>query len=153
MSMVQEFKEFINKGSVVDLAVGVIIGAAFGKIVNSVVEDLIMPPIGKILDNLDFSNLYIPLSEKITPGLALVEAKKLGPVIAYGNFLAILINFLIVAFCIFMVVKAINKMKRKEEAKPAPVAEVPADVKLLGEIRDLLQSQAGGKPDLLKPLL
>ncbi len=148
MSMVEEFKEFINKGSVVDLAVGVIIGAAFGKIVNSVVEDIIMPPIGKVLGNLDFSNLYLSLSDKITPGMALVEAKKLGPVIAYGNFLTILINFIIVAFCIFMVVKAINRMKRKEEAKPAPLAEVPADVKLLAEIRDLLQSQSDRKPGL-----
>jgi large conductance mechanosensitive channel len=148
MSMTQEFKEFINKGNVVDLAVGVIMGAAFGKIVSSVVEDIIMPPIGKVLGNLDFSNLYFPLSDKIAPGTALAEAKKLGPVIAYGNFLTILINFVIVAFCIFMVVKAINKMKRKEEAKPAPVAEVPADVKLLAEIRDLLQSQGGPKPGL-----
>lgn len=145
MKMVQEFKEFINKGNVIDLAVGVIMGAAFGKIVSSVVEDVIMPPIGKILGNLDFSNLYFSLSEKITPGLALADAKKLGPVIAYGNFITITINFIIVAFCIFMVVKGINRMKRKEEEKPAPVAEVPADVKLLTEIRDLLKSQSGPK--------
>lgn len=146
MSMVQEFKEFINKGNVVDLAVGVIMGAAFGKIVGSAVEDIIMPPIGKVLGNLDFSNLYISLSDKITPGMALADAKKLGPVIAFGNFLTITINFVIVAFCIFLVVKAINRMKRKEEAKPAPVAEVPADVKLLTEIRDLLKQQSGAKP-------
>lgn len=143
MKMVEEFKEFINKGNVVDLAVGVIMGAAFGKIVSSLVEDVIMPPIGKVLGNLDFSNLYIALSDKITPGMALGEAKKLGPVIAYGSFLTITINFIIVAFCIFMVVKGVNKMKRREEAKPAPAAEVPPDVKLLGEIRDLLKSQTG----------
>lgn len=139
--MVQEFKEFINKGNVVDLAVGVIMGASFGKIVGSVVEDLIMPPIGNILGNLDFTNLYIPLSDKITAGMALADAKKLGPVIAYGSFLTIAFNFIIVAFCIFLVVKGINKMKRREEEKPTPVAEVPADVKLLTEIRDLLKEQ------------
>jgi large conductance mechanosensitive channel len=143
MSMVQEFKEFVNKGNVVDLAVGVIMGAAFGKIVASAVEDLIMPPIGKILGNLDFSNLYISLSEKIPPGAALADAKKLGPVLAYGNFLTITINFVIVAFCIFLVVKGVNRMKRKEEAKPAPAAEIPADVKLLAEIRDLLKKGSG----------
>ena len=140
--MIEEFKEFVNKGNVVDLAVGVIMGAAFGKIVSSLVEDVIMPPIGKVLGNLDFTNLYVPLSDKIPTGIALPKAKELGPVIAYGNFLTITINFIIVAFCIFMVVKGVNRMKRKEEAKPAPVAEVPADVKLLAEIRDLLQKQA-----------
>lgn len=142
MSMIQEFKEFINKGSVVDLAVGVIMGAAFGKIVTSIVEDVIMPPIGKILGNLDFSNLYIALSAKIPAGAALADARKAGPVIAYGNFLTVTINFVIVAFCIFLVVKGVNRMKRKEEAKPAPVAETPADVKLLTEIRDLLKNNA-----------
>ncbi len=142
MSIVQEFKEFINKGNVVDLAVGVIIGAAFGKVVTSVVEDVVMPPIGKILGNLDFSNLYLPLSDKVTPGLGLADAKKLGPVLAYGNFITVLINFLIIGFCIFLIVKALNKMKRREEAKPAKVAEVPADVVLLTEIRDLLRSSA-----------
>ena len=136
--MLQEFKEFINKGNVIDLAVGVIMGAAFGKIVSSVVEDLIMPPVGKILGNLDFSNLYLALSDKITPGMALADAKKLGPVIAYGSFLSTTINFLVVAFCVFLLVKGINRMRRREEAKPAPVAEVPADIKLLAEIRDLL---------------
>jgi large conductance mechanosensitive channel len=143
MKMIEEFKEFVNKGNVVDLAVGVIMGAAFGKIVSSFVEDVIMPPIGRVAGNLDFSNLYIPLSDKITSGLALADAKKLGPVIAYGSFLTITINFIIVAFCIFLVVKGVNKMKRKQEAKAAPTAEVPADVKLLTEIRDLLREQAG----------
>ncbi len=140
MSMMQEFKEFALKGNVVDLAVGVIIGGAFGKIVNSVIEDLIMPVVGKAIGNVDFSNLYFPLSDKITAGMALADAKKLGPVFAYGNFLTIAINFAILAFCIFMLVKAMNNMKKEEEAKPAPVAEVPADVKLLTEIRDVLKS-------------
>ena len=116
--MWKEFKEFAIKGNAIDLAVGVIIGAAFGKIVASIVEDLIMPPIGKIVGNLDFSNMYLPLSEKVATGLSLAEAKKAGPVLAYGNFLSITINFIIVAFCIFLVVKAINRMKRS-----APTAE------------------------------
>ena len=142
MSMMQEFKEFALKGNVVDLAVGVIIGGAFGKIVNSVIEDLIMPLVGKVVGNVDFSNLYVPLSDKITAGMGLADAKKLGPAFAYGSFLTIAINFAILAFCIFMLVKAMNKMKKKEEAKPAPVAEVPANVKLLTEIRDLLGKRA-----------
>ena len=134
-----EFKEFALKGNVIDLAVGVIIGGAFGKIVNSVIEDLIMPVVGKAIGNVDFSNLYYPLSDKITAGMGLADAKKMGPVFAYGNFLTIAINFAILAFCIFMLVKAMNNLKKKEEAKPAPVAEIPADVKLLSEIRDLLK--------------
>jgi large conductance mechanosensitive channel len=116
--MWKEFKEFAVKGNAIDLAVAVIIGAAFGKIVTSVVEDLLMPPIGRIAGNLDFSNLYIPLSDKITPGLSLADAKKLGPVFAYGNFITITINFIVVAFCIFLVVKAINQLKQ-----PTPTAE------------------------------
>ena len=115
--MWKEFKEFAVKGNAIDLAVGVIIGAAFGKIVSSVVEDLLMPPIGRVIGNLDFSNMYVPLSDKVTPGLSLVEAKKLGPVFAYGNFITISINFVIVAFCIFLMVRGINKMK-----KPSPEA-------------------------------
>src|SRR6201987_6230372 len=103
--MWKEFKEFAVKGNVVDLAVGVIIGAAFGKIVTSVVEDLLMPPVGRLVGNLDFSNLYIPLSDKVTSGLSLAEARKLGPVFAYGSFITITINFVIVAFCIFLAVK------------------------------------------------
>jgi large conductance mechanosensitive channel len=116
--MWKEFKEFAVKGNAIDLAVGVIIGAAFGKIVTSIVEDLIMPPIGKIVGNLDFTNMYLPLSDKVATGLSLADAKKAGPVFAYGNFLTVTINFIIVAFCIFLVVKAMNKMK-----KPAPDAE------------------------------
>jgi large conductance mechanosensitive channel len=116
--MWKEFKEFAVKGNAIDLAVAVIIGAAFGKIVASVVEDLLMPPIGRVVGNLDFSNLYTPLSDKVQPGLSLADAKKAGPVFAYGNFMTVTINFLIVAFCIFLVVRGINKMKR-----PAPHAE------------------------------
>src|SRR5688572_28244450 len=140
MTIVKEFKEFINRGSVVDLAIGVVIGAAFGKIVASLVEDIIMPPIGRILGNLDFSNLYISLSDKVAAGLPLADAKKLGPVLAWGNFLTIVLNFLIVAFCIFMVVKGMNRMKRREDPKPAEVVKDPKDVLLLQEIRDLLQA-------------
>jgi large conductance mechanosensitive channel len=124
--MWKEFKEFAVKGNVIDLAVGVIIGAAFGKIVSAIVEDLLMPPIGRILGNLDFSNLYIPLSDKVPTGLALVEARKLGPVLAYGNFISILINFAIVAFCIFLLVKGINKLKRPSPAAPPVVKDCPA---------------------------
>jgi large conductance mechanosensitive channel len=123
--MWKEFKEFAVKGNAIDLAVGVIIGAALGKIVTSVVEDLLMPPIGRVAGNLDFSNLYIRLSDKITPGLPLAEARKLGPVFAYGNFITITINFLIVAFCIFLVVKAINRMKRPKTGPPV-VKDCPA---------------------------
>jgi large conductance mechanosensitive channel len=124
--MWKEFKEFAVKGNAIDLAVGVIIGAAFGKIVTSVVEDLLMPPIGRIAGNLDFSNLYIPLSDKITSGLSLADAKKLGPVFAYGNFITITINFLIVAFCVFLLVKGINKMKKPSPTAPPVVKDCPA---------------------------
>jgi len=123
--MWKEFKEFAVKGNVVDLAVGVIIGAAFGKIVTSVVEDLLMPPVGRALGNLDFSNLYIPLSDKVKPGLGLVDAKKLGPVFAYGNFITVTINFVIVAFCIFLLVKGINRLKQPKTGPPV-VKDCPA---------------------------
>ncbi len=121
--MWKEFKEFAVKGNAIDLAVGVIIGAAFGKIVTSIVEDLLMPPLGRVLGNLNFADYYFPLSDKITPGMSLDAAKKAGfPVFAYGNFITVLINFLIVAFCIFLVVKAINKLKRPSPSA-APVAK------------------------------
>jgi large conductance mechanosensitive channel len=117
--MWKEFKEFAVKGNAIDLAVGVIIGAAFGKIVSSIVEDLLMPPLGKLLGNLNFADYYIALSDKAAPGMSLADARKAGlPVFAYGNFITVLINFIIIAFCIFLVVKAINRMKR-----PAPSAE------------------------------
>jgi large conductance mechanosensitive channel len=124
--MWKEFKEFAVKGNAIDLAVGVIIGAAFGKIVSSIVEDLLMPPIGRVVGNLDFSNLYVPLSDKVTPGLSLADAKKLGPVFAYGNFITMTINFAIIAFCIFLMVKMINKMKKPSPNSPPVVKDCPA---------------------------
>jgi len=124
--MWKEFKDFAVKGNAIDLAVGVIIGAAFGKIVTSVVEDLLMPPVGRIAGNLDFTNLYIPLSDKITSGLSLADAKKLGPVFAYGNFITITINFIIVAFCVFLLVKGITKMKTPSPKAPPVVKDCPA---------------------------
>jgi large conductance mechanosensitive channel len=136
MSFSSEFKEFALKGNVMDLAVGVIIGGAFGKIVDSVVGDLIMPIVGKIFGGLDFSNMYIALNNQAA-GLALAEAKKAGAVFAYGNFITIVINFAILAFIIFLMVKQMNKMK-KEAPPPAP-AVTPEDVLLLREIRDSLK--------------
>jgi large conductance mechanosensitive channel len=141
MGLVKEFKEFAMRGNVVDLAVGVIIGAAFGGIVKSLTDDVIMPLVGKAVGNMDFTNYYIPLSEKVPTGLALVEAKKLGAVVAYGNFLTIILNFVILAFCIFMMVKAMNRLRRKEEKKPGPPPGPTPTEKLLGEIRDLLATR------------
>ena len=135
MSFASEFKEFALKGNVVDLAVGVIIGAAFGKIVDSLVTDLIMPVVGKIFGGLDFSSYYLPLAGQAF-GLPLAEAKKVGAVFAYGNFLTVLVNFVILAFIIFMMVQQINRLRR--EAPAAPVAP-PEEVQLLREIRDSLK--------------
>jgi large conductance mechanosensitive channel len=184
MKILKEFRDFAMRGNVVDLAVGVIIGAAFGKIVTSLVEDVLMPPIGALVGGLDFSNMYFSLSgavdEKnlalakeaaaaaakaattnpaatqsalgavgdfvptLTHLLPLADARKIGPVIAYGSFITTFINFLIVAFCIFLVIKLMNTAKKRfeREAAAAPAApETPADIKLLGEIRDLLKDQ------------
>ena len=141
--MLQEFKTFALRGNVVDLAVGVIIGAAFGAIVTSLVQDIIMPIIGAITGGLDFSNYYIPLSAKVQTGMAYADAKKLGAVIGYGQFLTLAVNFTIVAFVLFLVIRAVNTLKTREEAKPEPAAEMPADVKLLAEIRDLLATRRG----------
>ncbi|HRO02596.1 MAG TPA: large conductance mechanosensitive channel protein MscL [Terricaulis sp.] len=138
MSMLSEFREFALKGNVVDLAVGVIIGAAFGTIVSSLVDDLIMPLIGAATGGLDFSNYFLPLSSAVT-ATTLDAAKEQGAVFAYGKFITAVLKFIIVAWALFMVIQGMNRMKRKEEAKPAPVAETPADVKLLTEIRDLLK--------------
>jgi len=135
MSVSSEFKQFALKGNVVDLAVGVIIGAAFGKIVDSVVGDLIMPVVGRLFGGFDFSSYYIPLAGQAS-GLALAEAKKTGAVLAYGNFITIAINFIILAFIIFLMVKQMNKLKRAEPAPPA--APTPEEVVLLREIRDAL---------------
>lgn len=140
MGFISEFKKFAIKGNVMDLAVGVIIGGAFGKIVDSVVNDLIMPIVGIAFDA-DFSNLYIPLSNKVTPGLSLAEAKKLGPVFAWGNFITVVLNFLILAFIVFLLVKGINKLKSKEEEAPAPPPGPTTTEKLLMEIRDELKNK------------
>ena len=138
MSFSSEFKEFALKGNVMDLAVGVIIGGAFGKIVDSLVGDLIMPIVGKIFGGLDFSNYFIALSGQTATTLA--EAKKAGAVFAYGNFITVAINFIILALIIFMMVKQMNRMKREAPAAPpAPPAPTPEDVLLLREIRDALK--------------
>ncbi|UCI07433.1 large conductance mechanosensitive channel protein MscL [Mesorhizobium sp. B1-1-8] len=136
--MLKEFQEFISKGNVMDLAVGVIIGAAFSKIVDSLVNDIIMPFIGA-LGGVDFSNYFIGLSHNVT-ATNLADARKQGAVFAYGNFITVALNFLILAFIIFLMVKAVNNLrKRLESEKPAPAAAPPpADVQLLTEIRDLL---------------
>ena len=135
--MLKEFKEFAMKGNVVDLAVGVIIGAAFGAIVNSLVGDVIMPIIGAVTGGLDFSNYFTPLSAKVTAG-NLADAKKEGAVLAWGNFLTLTLNFLIVAFVLFIVIRLMNQLKRREEAAPAP-PKPSREVELLTEIRDLLK--------------
>ena len=143
-AFLKEFREFAVKGNVVDLAVGVIIGGAFGKIVDSVVADLIMPLVGRVVGGLDFSNYFIALKD-IPPGVAmtLADVKKAGiPVFAYGNFITIALNFLILAFIIFMMVKQINRLKREEPAAPAAPeapAPTPEDIQLLREIRDSLK--------------
>lgn len=136
MSISSEFKEFALKGNVMDLAVGVIIGGAFGKIVDSVVGDLIMPLVSKIFGGLDFSSYYIALAGQAA-GLPLAEAKKAGAVLAYGNFITIALNFIILAFIIFMMVKQMNRLKKA--APPAPPPATPEDVVLLREIRDSLR--------------
>jgi large conductance mechanosensitive channel len=140
MGMMQEFKSFAMRGNVIDLAVGVIIGAAFSKIVDSLVQDIIMPPIGKLIGGLDFANYYVPLNNQ-DPNLSLVEAKKLGAVLAYGNFLTILLNFLILAFVIFQMVRLVHKARAKleEPAVPADPAPPSEDIVLLREIRDSLR--------------
>lgn len=141
MGMIQEFKEFAVKGNVMDLAVGVIIGGAFGKIVDSVVSDLIMPIVGAVVGKLDFSNLFWVLGD-IPNGVGrnLTELKKAGvPVFAYGNFITVGVNFVILAFIIFLMVKQMNRLK-KEAPSAEPVAQVtPEDVLLLREIRDSLK--------------
>jgi large conductance mechanosensitive channel len=134
--MLEEFKKFALKGNVVDLAIGVIIGAAFGKIVESLVGDIFMPIVGAITGGLDFSNYYVPMSSKVTAD-SLGEAKKQGAVIAWGNFVTIAINFLIIAWVLFLAVKLINRLRHQEEQKPAPAAPPRQEV-LLQEIRDLL---------------
>lgn len=134
MSIMSEFKEFVVKGSVMDLAVGVIIGGALGKIVDSIVNDLIMPLVSKVTGGLDFSSYYIGLNGQAA-GLPLAEAKKAGAVFAYGNFITVVIFFIILAFIIFMMVKQINRLKRESSTAPEP----SEDVLLLRQIRDSLR--------------
>lgn len=136
MGMMQEFKAFAVKGNVVDLAVAVIIGGAFGKIVESAVKDIIMPIVGKIFGGLDFANYYLPLNNQ-DPSLPLAEAQKLGAVFAYGNFITISINFLILAFIIFQMVRILGKLRKDEPTPEAPAT--PEDIVLLREIRDSLK--------------
>jgi large conductance mechanosensitive channel len=140
MSMLREFREFAIKGNVVDLAVGIIIGAAFAKIVDSLVGDLIMPMVGALIGNLDFSNLFVVLGQVPAGTPVTLDAlRKAGvPVLAYGNFITIAVNFLLLAFVIFMMVKQINRMRR-ESPPPAPEPAPPEDVVLLREIRDSLR--------------
>ena len=134
--MLEEFKKFALRGNVVDLAVGVIIGAAFGTIVTSLVGDIIMPVIGAISGGLDFSNYYLPLSAKVQSGLSYADAKKQGAVLGWGQFLTVALNFLIIAWVLFLAIRGINKLKKEESAAPpGPTAEE----KLLIEIRDLLK--------------
>jgi large conductance mechanosensitive channel len=139
MSLIKEFREFAVKGNVIDLAVGLIIGASFGKIVTSLVDDIIMPPIGYVMNGIDFSNKKVLLQ-------AADEATKTAEVaIRYGNFINILIQFIIVAFCVFMLVKVINRIRRKEQASPTVPPAPTREEGLLTEIRDLLKTQNGGR--------
>jgi large conductance mechanosensitive channel len=136
--MLKEFRAFAMKGNVVDLAVAVIIGAAFGAIVASLVADIIMPIIGAVTGGLDFSNYFAPLAKSVT-ATNLADAKKQGAVLAYGNFITLTLNFLIIAFVLFIVIQLINRLKRHEEAKPAEPPKPSAEVVLLTEIRDILK--------------
>jgi large conductance mechanosensitive channel len=147
MGMLKEFKEFAMRGNVVDLAVGVVIGAAFGKIVTSLVQDIIMPPIGKATGGVNFADLFVNLdpSKRLPNGdpvTSLAQAKQVGAaVVAYGTFINNVLDFIIIAFCIFMVVKGINTLKRKPQpAPPGPPPEPSAQEKLLAEIRDILKA-------------
>lgn len=135
MTMMGEFRQFAMKGNVMDLAVGVIIGSAFSKIVDSLVSDVIMPPIGRLFGGLDFANYYVPLNGQGT-GLALVEAKKLGAVLAYGNFFTVLLNFIILAFVIFQMIRLMNRLR---PSAPVEAAATPENIVLLREIRDCLK--------------
>ena len=140
--MLDEFKKFAMRGNVVDLAVGVIIGAAFGAIVASMVGDVIMPIIGAVTGGLDFSNYYIPLNETVKTGMPLVDAKKAGAVLAYGNFITAILNFLLIAFVLFLAIQGINKMRKQEATQPAAPPAPTTTEKLLMEIRDQLARRA-----------
>jgi large conductance mechanosensitive channel len=142
MGMLKEFKEFAVKGNMLDMAVGIIIGAGFGKIISSLVNDVLMPPLGLLLGRVDFTQLKAVLqkgSDAVMDGATIIQPAVKQVSINYGNFIQTVIDFIIVAFCIFLVIKAMNKMKKKEEAAPAAPAAPPEDVVLLKEIRDLLK--------------
>lgn len=143
MSLIKEFKEFAVKGNVIDLAVGVIIGAAFGNIIDSVINDLMMPLAASFIAAPDFSNAYVPLDADIQYGLTLADAKARGPVLAYGNFLTVAINFLLLALAIFLMIKAINKLKRETPSPATTKDEISSTDKLLVEIRDTLKERSG----------
>ena len=136
--MLKEFRDFAMRGNVVDLAVGIVIGAAFSGIVNSLVGDIIMPIIGKATNGLDFTNYFIPLTDKVT-ATNLADAKKQGAVLAYGNFIQLTVNFIIVAFSLFIVIRFMNRLNRHEEAKAPEPPKPSAEVVLLTEIRDILK--------------
>jgi large conductance mechanosensitive channel len=135
-----DFRQFIARGNVIDLAVGVIMGAAFGSVVTSLVNDVIMPPVGSVLKGVNFTDLFVSLDRKVYPSLK--AAKDAGaPVIGYGSFINAVISFLIVSFVVFLLVQQVNRIYRKPQAAPAPPPEPPAEVKLLTEIRDLLKTR------------
>lgn len=138
--MLKEFREFVMRGNVVDLAIGIVIGVAFGAVVKSFVDDLLMPVIGAVSGGLDFSNYFIPLSSAVTAD-SLAEAKKQGAVFAWGSFLNFVVNFLIIAWVIFLLVKAMNRMRRQQAEEPAEAAPGPQEV-LLTEIRDILKAKS-----------
>lgn len=144
MGFVKEFKEFAIKGSVMDLAVGVIIGGAFSKIIDSVVKDLIMPLVSAVVGSVDFSNMYVVLKGTVAENLALEDARKVPDTVifAYGNFITVAINFFLLALAVFMLVKGINALKRKEEAAPSKPAAPSKEEVLLAEIRDLLKTKS-----------
>ena len=152
--MMKEFREFAMKGNVVDMAVGIIIGAAFGKIVDSLVKDLIMPPIGLVLGKVDFANMFVVMRPGTVPGpyLTVDAAQKAGAVtFNYGMFINNVVSFLIVAFAVFLLVRAINRMRRRQEEQPKEAPKPPEDVLLLREIRDALAGKTGQTPDASPP--
>ena len=140
--MLQEFKKFAMRGNVVDLAIGVIIGAAFGKIIDSLVNDIIMPIIGRVTGGLDFTNYFVGLTPAASQAPTYDAAKKAGAAIGYGSFITVSVNFLIIAWVLFLVVRGMNRMFRQEEAAPPPPAPPTKQEQLLTEIRDLLKARA-----------
>jgi large conductance mechanosensitive channel len=140
--MLQEFKKFAMRGNVVDLAVGVIIGAAFGKIVGSLVDDIIMPVIGRIFGGLDFTNYFVGLTPAASEASTYEAAKKAGATVGYGTFITVSVNFIIIAFVLFLLIRGMNRMMKKEEAAPPPPAPPSKEAVLLSEIRDLLKARS-----------